>query len=263
MVRKTNVKPANAKPSTYQSGAVTSIPLRAECRAFAHQPEADAPREGAERSPSVPQRARAPPRAGRTAGRLGDAGIMAPWTAEWSRAAIGSGCQRGRGAPDLEAGGGRPAHPARRAPGGCLAPLPHAARGTRRPGRLLERRRAPARARRPDARRRAPWPCSWRSRAVERPSAARSAQRWGPRELDLDLLLFGQHHLHVERADRGAQRRPCSRRRPVAGGPASRCGRARSSSWRPWPTCCRTLVPPGWGFQRRRGARASRAGARG
>jgi 2-amino-4-hydroxy-6-hydroxymethyldihydropteridine diphosphokinase len=34
---------------------------------------------------------------------------------------------------------------------------------------------------------------------IERAFGRRERQRWGPRELDLDLLLFGRHRLRVER----------------------------------------------------------------
>lgn len=34
---------------------------------------------------------------------------------------------------------------------------------------------------------------------LERAFGRRERERWGPRELDLDLLLFGRHQLHVER----------------------------------------------------------------
>jgi 2-amino-4-hydroxy-6-hydroxymethyldihydropteridine diphosphokinase len=36
-------------------------------------------------------------------------------------------------------------------------------------------------------------------KGLERAFGRRPRQRWGPRELDLDLLLFGDHRLHVER----------------------------------------------------------------
>jgi 2-amino-4-hydroxy-6-hydroxymethyldihydropteridine diphosphokinase len=36
-------------------------------------------------------------------------------------------------------------------------------------------------------------------KSLERAFGRRERQRWGPRELDLDLLLFGRHRLHVER----------------------------------------------------------------
>jgi 2-amino-4-hydroxy-6-hydroxymethyldihydropteridine diphosphokinase len=41
-------------------------------------------------------------------------------------------------------------------------------------------------------------------KGLERHFGRRQRQRWGPRELDLDLLLFGRHHLAVERPPDGA-----------------------------------------------------------
>jgi len=36
-------------------------------------------------------------------------------------------------------------------------------------------------------------------KGLEREFGRRARQRWGPRELDLDLLLFGRHRLAIER----------------------------------------------------------------
>jgi 2-amino-4-hydroxy-6-hydroxymethyldihydropteridine diphosphokinase len=36
-------------------------------------------------------------------------------------------------------------------------------------------------------------------KAIERAAGRRERGRWGPRELDLDLLLFGRHRIRVER----------------------------------------------------------------
>jgi 2-amino-4-hydroxy-6-hydroxymethyldihydropteridine diphosphokinase len=41
-------------------------------------------------------------------------------------------------------------------------------------------------------------------KGLEREFGRRKRQRWGPRELDLDLLLFGRHQLAVERPPEGA-----------------------------------------------------------
>jgi 2-amino-4-hydroxy-6-hydroxymethyldihydropteridine diphosphokinase len=38
-------------------------------------------------------------------------------------------------------------------------------------------------------------------KGLERAFGRRERERWGPRELDLDLLIFGPYRLHVERAD--------------------------------------------------------------
>ena len=36
---------------------------------------------------------------------------------------------------------------------------------------------------------------------LEQSFGRRQRQRWGPREIDLDLLLFGRHRIHAERPD--------------------------------------------------------------
>ncbi len=36
-------------------------------------------------------------------------------------------------------------------------------------------------------------------KSIERAFGRRRGERWGPRELDLDLLIFGRHHIKVER----------------------------------------------------------------
>jgi len=38
-----------------------------------------------------------------------------------------------------------------------------------------------------------------RLKTIERAAGRREGRRWGPRELDLDLLVFGRHHISVER----------------------------------------------------------------
>jgi 2-amino-4-hydroxy-6-hydroxymethyldihydropteridine diphosphokinase len=38
-----------------------------------------------------------------------------------------------------------------------------------------------------------------RLKTLERDAGRRRRRRWGPRELDLDLLVFGRHHITVER----------------------------------------------------------------
>jgi 2-amino-4-hydroxy-6-hydroxymethyldihydropteridine diphosphokinase len=38
-------------------------------------------------------------------------------------------------------------------------------------------------------------------KAIERDAGRRPGPRWGPRSLDLDLLVFGRHRIHIARSD--------------------------------------------------------------
>jgi 2-amino-4-hydroxy-6-hydroxymethyldihydropteridine diphosphokinase len=38
-------------------------------------------------------------------------------------------------------------------------------------------------------------------KSIEQAFGRQQRERWGPREIDLDLLLFGRHRIHVERPD--------------------------------------------------------------
>ena len=39
-------------------------------------------------------------------------------------------------------------------------------------------------------------------KSLEQAIGRKVRQRWGPREIDLDLLVFGRNHIHVERPDK-------------------------------------------------------------
>ena len=83
-------------------------------------------------------------------------------------------------------------------------------------------------------------------KALERDAGRRHRRRWGPRELDLDLLLFGRHVIHVARSDaaRSAD--------PTRGGvqwldvphPSAV---ERAFVLAPLADLVPELVPPGWG----------------
>jgi 2-amino-4-hydroxy-6-hydroxymethyldihydropteridine diphosphokinase len=86
-------------------------------------------------------------------------------------------------------------------------------------------------------------------KSLERAFGRRRRQRWGPRELDLDLLVFGRHRLSVERPPDG---------RSLDGRPADRpAGRLlvvphpdaaeRLFVLAPLADLAPGLVPPGWG----------------
>jgi 2-amino-4-hydroxy-6-hydroxymethyldihydropteridine diphosphokinase len=83
---------------------------------------------------------------------------------------------------------------------------------------------------------------------LEREFGRRKRRRWGPRELDLDLLLFGRHRLAIERPPEGA---PLSASRDP--GAAARLLEVPHPSMRdrlfvlvPLTDLAPGLVPPGW-----------------
>lgn len=96
---------------------------------------------------------------------------------------------------------------------------------------------------------------------LERDFGRRKRQRWGPRELDLDLLVFGRHRIAVERppaarsldaeTDPGKAARLLEVPHPAAA--------ARLFVLAPLADLAPRLVPPGWHetveTARRRGAR--------
>jgi 2-amino-4-hydroxy-6-hydroxymethyldihydropteridine diphosphokinase len=80
---------------------------------------------------------------------------------------------------------------------------------------------------------------------LERAFGRRRRQRWGPRELDLDLLVFGRHRIDVARPPAGLSLDP---------GPADRElvvphpeARDRLFVLAPLADLSPGLVPPGWG----------------
>lgn len=86
-------------------------------------------------------------------------------------------------------------------------------------------------------------------KGLEREFGRRNRRRWGPRELDLDLLLFGRHELAVERPPGGA---PLSA--GIDPGAAARLLEVPHPSMRdrlfvlaPLADLAAGLVPPGWG----------------
>lgn len=83
---------------------------------------------------------------------------------------------------------------------------------------------------------------------LERDFGRRKRRRWGPRELDLDLLLFGRHRLAIERPAEGV---PLSA--AVEPGAAARLLEVPHPSMRerlfvlaPLADLVPGLVPPGW-----------------
>src|SRR5690349_8150759 len=63
--------------------------------------------------------------------------------------------------------------------------------------------------------------------------------RWGPREIDLDLLIFGRHQIHVERPHNRPDKRWLQVPHPEA--------HSRLFVLAPLADLAPWLVPPGWG----------------
>jgi 2-amino-4-hydroxy-6-hydroxymethyldihydropteridine diphosphokinase len=85
-------------------------------------------------------------------------------------------------------------------------------------------------------------------KGLEREFGRRKRRRWGPRELDLDLLVFGRHRLAIERPPAGA---PLSA--DLDPGAAARLLEVPHPSMRerlfvlaPLADLAPGLVPPGW-----------------
>jgi len=83
---------------------------------------------------------------------------------------------------------------------------------------------------------------------LERLAGRRRGQRWGPRELDLDLLIFGRHRIAVERTtearsvDAGVDPAKAARRLEVP----HRDAGERLFVLAPLADVAPRLVPPGW-----------------
>jgi len=87
-----------------------------------------------------------------------------------------------------------------------------------------------------------------RLKDLERQAGRRRRRRWGPRELDLDLLVFGRHRISVERPpearslDAGVDPGKAARRLEVP----HRDARERLFVLAPLADLAPRLVPPGW-----------------
>lgn len=78
---------------------------------------------------------------------------------------------------------------------------------------------------------------------LERAFGRRERERWGPRELDLDLLVFGRHRIEVERPQAA---RSTDRSRPTDLVVPHRLAGERLFVLAPLADLAPRLAPPGW-----------------
>ena len=78
---------------------------------------------------------------------------------------------------------------------------------------------------------------------IERAFGRRDRERWGPRELDLDLLVFGRHEIAVERPPDARSADPA---KPTDLVVPHRLAGERLFVLAPLADLARRLVPPGW-----------------
>ncbi|MEA2677769.1 MAG: 2-amino-4-hydroxy-6-hydroxymethyldihydropteridine diphosphokinase [Chloroflexota bacterium] len=90
-------------------------------------------------------------------------------------------------------------------------------------------------------------------KVLEAATGRKARRRWGPREIDLDLLVFGRHRIRVERPNSRAGKRWLEVPHPEA--------RGRLFVLAPLADLAPWLIPPGWGesveVARRRAAAAA------
>jgi len=80
---------------------------------------------------------------------------------------------------------------------------------------------------------------------LERAFGRQARERWGPREMDLDLLVFGRHRVDVERPEAGRSADPAKAALPLT--VPHREARHRLFVLAPLSDLAPRLVPPGWG----------------
>jgi 2-amino-4-hydroxy-6-hydroxymethyldihydropteridine diphosphokinase len=80
---------------------------------------------------------------------------------------------------------------------------------------------------------------------LERAFGRQPRGRWGPREVDLDLLVFGRHRIEVERPPAGRSDDPAKAALPLT--VPHREARRRLFVLAPLADLSPRLVPPGWG----------------
>lgn len=82
-------------------------------------------------------------------------------------------------------------------------------------------------------------------KGLERAFGRQPRERWGPRELDLDLLVFGRHRVDMERPPEGRSNDPAKMALPLV--VPHREARGRLFVLAPLSDLAPGLVPPGWG----------------
>ena len=82
-------------------------------------------------------------------------------------------------------------------------------------------------------------------KGLERAFGRQPRERWGPREVDLDLLVFGRHRIDVERPPEGRSDDPAKAALPLTVPHAE--SRNRLFVLAPLADLAPGLVPPGWG----------------
>lgn len=80
---------------------------------------------------------------------------------------------------------------------------------------------------------------------LERAFGRQARERWGPREVDLDLLVFGRHEVDVDRPAAGRSRDPAKAALPLR--VPHREAQRRLFVLAPLADLAPGLVPPGWG----------------
>ena len=82
-------------------------------------------------------------------------------------------------------------------------------------------------------------------KGIERAFGRQARERWGPREVDLDIEIFGRHQLHTERPAAGRSDDPTKAALPLE--VPHREARNRLFVLAPLADLAPGLVPPGWG----------------
>jgi 2-amino-4-hydroxy-6-hydroxymethyldihydropteridine diphosphokinase len=82
-------------------------------------------------------------------------------------------------------------------------------------------------------------------KGLERAFGRQARERWGPREVDLDLLLFGRHEIEVARPPEGRSDDPAKASLPLTVPHVE--ARNRLFVLAPLADLAPRLVPPGWG----------------